>query len=150
MDPPLTYQITSGSLAGSDVFAGGLVRLAGENVGAYLISVGTLTAGQNYSLAYTRCEPDYHACQTSTTVSSVPNPSDWSQVVTLTTTVANTFTSVAPSGSVSFTTRHGSDVHGTGEHRAYTVPLVTVGTKPAGLDLHGQLTGGHGHYPRLL
>src|SRR6185369_5027461 len=41
-DPSLTYQITSGSLFGSDAFTGSITRTAGENVGKYLISQGTL------------------------------------------------------------------------------------------------------------
>src|SRR6185503_14504590 len=51
-DPALTYQITSGSLAFSDAFAGALTRVAGENVGTYAIQVGTVTAGGNYALTY--------------------------------------------------------------------------------------------------
>jgi hypothetical protein len=51
-DPSLTYQITSGSLASGDAFSGSLTRMAGENVGAYAILQGSLTAGPNYSLSY--------------------------------------------------------------------------------------------------
>ena len=51
-DPALTYQITSGSLVGGDAFTGSLSRTAGENVGAYPINQGTLTAGANYNLSY--------------------------------------------------------------------------------------------------
>src|SRR5207245_1219424 len=36
-DPPLTYKITSGTLAFSDTFTGGLTRVTGENVGTYAI-----------------------------------------------------------------------------------------------------------------
>jgi len=35
------------------VFTGGLVRVAGENVGAYAINQGTLSAGANYTISYT-------------------------------------------------------------------------------------------------
>jgi hypothetical protein len=41
-DPALTYQVTSGSLVGSDAFSGALARAAGENVGTYAIYQGTL------------------------------------------------------------------------------------------------------------
>ena len=51
-DPALTYQVTSGALANGDGFAGSLSRVAGENVGNYLIQQGTLTAGSNYSMSY--------------------------------------------------------------------------------------------------
>src|SRR5262249_26501980 len=36
-DPALTFQITSGSLAGSDAFSGALTRAPGESVGSYAI-----------------------------------------------------------------------------------------------------------------
>jgi uncharacterized ubiquitin-like protein YukD len=51
-DPPLTYQITSGSLAFSDSFTGALARAAGENVGSYGITQGTLSLGTNYDLTF--------------------------------------------------------------------------------------------------
>jgi RHS repeat-associated protein len=51
-DPALTYQITSGSLVGSDVFSGGLARDAGEDVGTYAINQGSLALSANYALSY--------------------------------------------------------------------------------------------------
>jgi hypothetical protein len=51
-DPSLTYQITSGSLAYSDAFTGALTRAAGENVGTYAISKGTLALSNNYDLSF--------------------------------------------------------------------------------------------------
>jgi hypothetical protein len=51
-DPDLTYQITSGSLAGKDAFIGTLARAAGESAGTYAIQQGTLTAGSNYDLTF--------------------------------------------------------------------------------------------------
>jgi hypothetical protein len=52
-DPALSYQITSGSLVGSDAFTGSLTREAGENVGTYVISQGTLGLSANYALSFT-------------------------------------------------------------------------------------------------
>ncbi len=52
VDPPLTWQLTSGSLISGDSFTGGLARLSGENAGTYAILQGTLTAGVNYDLNY--------------------------------------------------------------------------------------------------
>lgn len=52
-DPTLTYQITSGTLAGSDDFSGSLSRVAGEGFGTYAINQGSLTLGGNYDLTYT-------------------------------------------------------------------------------------------------
>ena len=51
-DPALTYQITSGSLAGADTLTGSLTRAPGENVGSYAIGQGTLTGGSNYDLTF--------------------------------------------------------------------------------------------------
>uniref|UniRef100_UPI000B12131C MBG domain-containing protein n=1 Tax=Tenacibaculum agarivorans TaxID=1908389 RepID=UPI000B12131C len=51
-DPALTYQITSGSLAGSDAFIGDLTRVSGENVGDYTINQGTLGINSNYAISF--------------------------------------------------------------------------------------------------
>jgi hypothetical protein len=51
-DPALTYQVTSGSLVGTDAFSGGLTRAAGEDVGAYAIQQGTLALSSNYALSF--------------------------------------------------------------------------------------------------
>ena len=51
-DPALTYQITSGTLAFSDAFGGALARDAGQNVGDYPITQGTVSLGSNYDLTY--------------------------------------------------------------------------------------------------
>ena len=51
-DPTLTHQITSGSLVDGDSLTGVLTRDAGENVGAYAITRGTLSAGGNYNLTF--------------------------------------------------------------------------------------------------
>ena len=52
LDPALTYTITAGTLAGSDVFTGGLGRTAGENVGTYAINQGTLALNSNYTVTF--------------------------------------------------------------------------------------------------
>ena len=49
-DPALTY--TQSGLVGSDPINGALTRVAGEDVGAYAIEQGTLSAGANYTIAY--------------------------------------------------------------------------------------------------
>jgi hypothetical protein len=48
----LTYRITSGSLVGTDNFTGSLTRNAGESIGNYSISIGTLALVSNYSLTF--------------------------------------------------------------------------------------------------
>ncbi len=54
VDPALTYQITSGSLAAGDSFSGALTRVAGETVvgSPYAIQQGTLALNSNYTLTY--------------------------------------------------------------------------------------------------
>jgi gliding motility-associated-like protein len=51
-DPALTYTVTHGSLVGTDAFSGILSRDAGENVGSYNITQGTLALNANYLLSY--------------------------------------------------------------------------------------------------
>jgi len=51
-DPTFTYAVTSGALEIGDAFTGALSRAAGEDVGAYAITVGTLSAGANYSIDF--------------------------------------------------------------------------------------------------
>lgn len=49
-DPALTYAVTG--LVGSDKLTGELRRTAGESVGAYAISLGTLSASDDYRIFY--------------------------------------------------------------------------------------------------
>jgi hypothetical protein len=51
-DPPLTYKVTTGSLAFNDVFTGGLNRVPGETVGNYAIQQNSLALSANYTLTY--------------------------------------------------------------------------------------------------
>nr|WP_320022526.1 MBG domain-containing protein [uncultured Draconibacterium sp.] len=51
-DPALTYQITAGALVGSDALTGSLSRDAGEDVGSYPITIGSLSAGTNYDFTF--------------------------------------------------------------------------------------------------
>ncbi len=53
-DPELTYQVTSGSLVGTDDFSGELARDPGEDVGTYAITQGTLALSANYDLELRR------------------------------------------------------------------------------------------------
>ncbi|MFH6985906.1 MBG domain-containing protein [Marinoscillum luteum] len=55
-DPELTYSISGGELIGEDVLSGALTRVAGENAGVYLISLGSISAGVNYDLQYESAE----------------------------------------------------------------------------------------------
>ena len=51
-DPALTYTVPDGSLIGSDAVTGALGRAEGENVGTYVISQGSLSAGDNYTITF--------------------------------------------------------------------------------------------------
>jgi len=53
-DPALTYQITEGNLVYQDVFTGALARAAGENVGTYEITRGSVALSDNYALSYVK------------------------------------------------------------------------------------------------
>ena len=52
-DPVLTYALVSGSLASGDSFSGAISRSLGEVAGDYAISMGSLSAGQNYTVNFT-------------------------------------------------------------------------------------------------
>jgi hypothetical protein len=52
-DPALTFTVNSGSLVAGDSFNGGVARDTGENPGTYAIKIGTLSAGNNYTITFT-------------------------------------------------------------------------------------------------
>ncbi|WP_165871451.1 MBG domain-containing protein [Flaviaesturariibacter flavus] len=51
-DPPLTAQVTAGSIIGPDMPSGALARTGGKNAGRYAIKQGTYTYGANYVETY--------------------------------------------------------------------------------------------------
>ena len=51
-DPVLTYQVTAGNLVDGDNFTGALSRETGEVTGPYNIQIGTLSAGNNYTITF--------------------------------------------------------------------------------------------------
>ncbi|RYE19621.1 MAG: T9SS type B sorting domain-containing protein, partial [Sphingobacteriales bacterium] len=51
-DPQFTYNLGAGLLAG-DVLTGSLTRSAGENIGSYPITQGTLSGNGNYAISFT-------------------------------------------------------------------------------------------------
>jgi hypothetical protein len=51
-DPALTHAVTGGNLVFGDALTGALTRAAGENVGGYAITQGSLSAGGNYTLTF--------------------------------------------------------------------------------------------------
>jgi hypothetical protein len=73
-DPALTYQVTSGSLVGSDSFTGNLTRVAGETVGVYAIQQGSVSAGTNYALNYVGANLAITAAHCTGLLTSSTNP----------------------------------------------------------------------------
>jgi hypothetical protein len=51
-DPPFTYQVTNGTLFGNNSLSGTLARAAGEYLGTYPITQGTLASSNNYDLMF--------------------------------------------------------------------------------------------------
>ncbi|MBO9633179.1 MAG: hypothetical protein J7578_08665 [Chitinophagaceae bacterium] len=51
-DPNFSYVITGSGLYGADAISGALSRDAGSNAGNYAITLGTLSAGPNYSISF--------------------------------------------------------------------------------------------------
>ncbi|MDF1573539.1 MAG: MBG domain-containing protein, partial [Bacteroidales bacterium] len=52
-DPEFTFTVTSGSLVNGDQINGMMNRDPGEDAGQYMISKGTLGAGENYTIQFT-------------------------------------------------------------------------------------------------
>jgi len=65
-NPTLTYEITTGSLVGSDVFTGSLSRASGENVGDYAIS--SSLANTNYAITFVSA--DFTITEKATTITA--------------------------------------------------------------------------------
>jgi hypothetical protein len=102
-DPALTYQLTSGTLVGSDSFSGALTRVAGENAGTYAILQGTLTAGTNYAINYIGANLTLTAGNSALAVASSANPSPTGSNVTFTATLSAVSPAVGtPTGAVQF------------------------------------------------
>ena len=88
-DPVLTFKISAGSLVGSDTLSGSLIRATGENVGVYLISQGTLTAGANYAPSFVGATLTIVKAQTSTTLTSAFGPLTSATNIVMTATVGS-------------------------------------------------------------
>jgi len=99
-----TYSITSGApLAFSDSFSGSLTRAAGEPVGSYAITQGTLALSSNYALTYVGANFTISARPTSTTLVSALSIAVTPVRVELTATVSQIGGIFTPVGSVTFT-----------------------------------------------
>ncbi len=70
-DPELTYAVSG--LLNIDSITGSLTRSAGENIGQYEISQGTLAAGDNYEIIYVGSNLTITKAQTDISEAPVPN-----------------------------------------------------------------------------
>ncbi len=143
VDPAFTYQITSGSLAGSDLLSGALARDAGEDVGTYAITIDTLAAGPNYDLDFvganlsitpatlTATADDatraYNAANPSFTVTYVGfvNGDDEGDLDTLA-TASTLATSLSPVGTYAITPSGAADANYTVVHTDGTLTVVAA------------------------
>ncbi len=84
VDPALTYQITSGSLVGSDNFSGALSRTAGEDIGKYAINQNTLALSGNYTLTFVSADFEITAKTLTVTVEGQDKVYDGTTAATVT------------------------------------------------------------------
>src|SRR5207237_9862694 len=102
-DPPLTDQITNGSLVNGDTFSGTLTRDPGTDVGTYAVRQGSLALNTNYSLTLVGANLKITQAPTVTSLSSSLNPSAQGQTVIFTAQVQPVSPGVGtPSGLVEF------------------------------------------------
>lgn len=130
-DPELTYQ--SDGLVGSDAITGALARVAGEEVGTYNITQGTLAAGGNYNIVFTGATLTINALPTYD-IMGVTADANGNKVeanvasatagteITLTITTADNYTLK----SISATS---VTLSGTGTTRTFTMPSAAVTVK---------------------
>ncbi|WP_425639322.1 MBG domain-containing protein [Algoriphagus yeomjeoni] len=82
VDPPLTYQITSGALVTGDGFTGELVRATGEGASNYSINQGTLALSSNYNFTYVPGTLTVNAVTLD--ITNAQNPRSINELVTIT------------------------------------------------------------------
>ena len=100
-DPALTYTSSPSTLVAGNSFTGSLTRAAGEGVGNYAISQGTLSIGDNYTLSFIGA--NLSITQATPTISVAPTASN----LTIGQTLANSTLSggtASVAGTYAFTT----------------------------------------------
>jgi len=101
-DPTLTYTVTSGNLAGSDSLSGSITRAAGETLGTYNITRGTLN-NNNYNITFINGTLQiFGAPQSGFTLTASSYSVTYQQTVTLQTTGGN------GAGAISYNTQSGT------------------------------------------
>ncbi len=74
-DPEIKYTVVEGALVGKDVLTGALSHAMGENVGTYAITLGTLSAGNNYELRFISDQSSFEILKADITVKPDPGQS---------------------------------------------------------------------------
>ena len=100
-DPALTYTSSPSTLVAGNSFTGSLTRAAGEGVGNYAISQGTLSIGDNYTLSFIGA--NLSITQATPSISMAPTASN----ITIGQTLANSTLSggtASVAGTYAFTT----------------------------------------------
>jgi len=138
-DPTLTY--TSTPLAFSDTFSGSLSRDAGENVGTYNITIGTLSAGSNYSVSLDA--ETFEITQAATTTSTVLDTPTPNSTVGDSVILNATVTGVSPTGTVSFYS--GATLIGTGTLSNGSGTYTHIFTQAGNYDLTAAYGGDSNH-----
>jgi hypothetical protein len=124
-DPPLTYSVTSGSLAAGDAFSGALTRAPGENVGSYAIGQGTLAAGSNYAMTFVGANLTITSgctAVTSVNFNFAPAVPKVGQAVNFTATAAVATLPIT----YTWNFGHGANVVGTSATTSHSFPLTTT------------------------
>nr|MBI1229543.1 T9SS type B sorting domain-containing protein [Cytophagales bacterium] len=87
-NPPLTFTF-SGFVAGDDeqLLSGSLTREAGEGVGIYAITLGTLTAGMNYTIQFVGADFEIIPAELAVLMQPSPVETAWGISPTLPTTI---------------------------------------------------------------
>jgi len=98
-DPTLSYEVRGWQGTDSaSLLTGALSRIAGETVGSYAISAGTLSAGSNYTIQYTGASLTIGKADVALNVSVSPSAAKPGKTVTVTVRAVNSAADTLVSG----------------------------------------------------
>ncbi len=111
-DPTLTY--TTSGLIGGDVATGTLSRATGENIGTYLISLGSVTSGANYDTVLAAAPVTFEITTRPITVTATTNSKEYDGNASASALPAITSGSLAFSDTANFIQTYSSVNFGSG------------------------------------
>jgi large repetitive protein len=143
-DPALTFTTAAGALVGNDTLAGALTRVAGQDVGEYTITQGTVTNtnNTNYDLTYTSAKLTINSKPiTVTATAKFKTYGDNDPALTFTTpngalvgndSLAGSLTRVAGNTVGEYTINQGTvtNANNTNYNITYTTAKLTINAKP--------------------